>query len=96
MMDEQDTQLTASMSNKTKLALLDLCGIRRFLGAPMTYRCLIFDQDERVREFDQLEADTVADALTKARKLGLSPETPFVEVWCKGQIVGRVSWQVHA
>lgn len=54
------------------------------------FRCLIFDQDDKVCEVVQLEADSVADALAKAQQIRSSRGAPVIEVWCRGKIVGRL------
>jgi hypothetical protein len=55
------------------------------------YRCLIFDQDIKVREFFDVEADSVAQALARAQ-IRSSPSTQVIEVWSGGRFHGRVTF----
>jgi hypothetical protein len=55
------------------------------------YRCLIFDQENKVREFFDVEADNVAQALAQAQ-IRSSPSTPVIEVWSGGRFHGRVTF----
>src|SRR5688572_20145319 len=57
------------------------------------YHCLIVDCNDSVRGIESIDADDNDEALRKSRiRFPLNATTPLVEVWCKGQCVGRVSF----
>src|SRR5688572_33419439 len=61
------------------------------------YQCLIVDCNDNVRGIESIDADDNDEALRKSRsRFPLNATTPLVEVWCKGQCVGRVSFDPTA
>lgn len=61
------------------------------------YQCLIVDCNDSVGGIESIDADDNDEALRKSRsRFPLNATTPLVEVWCKGQCVGRVSFDPTA
>ena len=56
------------------------------------YQCLICNTKDEVREVFDVQADSDAAALKKARmQVGPSPMAPLVEVWRDGRVIGRLT-----
>jgi hypothetical protein len=57
------------------------------------YRCLVFDPDDKARDFTSVEAASDADALRQVQRYTPPTETmPLIEVWRDGRVIGRLTF----
>ena len=57
------------------------------------YKCLLFDNDDKVRAFEGIEAENDVDALWLAQRCIATPENqPLIEVWEGRRVVGRLKF----
>jgi hypothetical protein len=57
-----------------------------------SYRCYVLNKEGKISLRHDIQAETDADAMIKARTVAeLSDDFPVIEVWCEARIVGRLA-----